>query len=120
LLIERVVAPGAEILLKSIEPYDPALSPSTLSMEQWVKLADAFHKWPFKPDVLADETFIPNDSMEDYQNARIMPAGIPEEVFSSFGEDVEDLEDDEYLEDDENLEDEIFEEDEDEQDQGRA
>jgi hypothetical protein len=107
-----VVAPGAEILLESIEPYDPALSPSTLSMEQWVKLADAFHKWPFKPDVLEDESFIPDDSANDYQSARIMPAGIPEDVFKSLGGDVEDL--------DEDLEDEIFEEDEDEQGQGRA
>ena len=110
-----MVAPGAEILLKSIEPYDPALSPSTLSMEQWVKLADAFHKWPFKPDVMEDESFIPDDLAHDYQSARIMPAGIPEDVFKSLGGDIEDAE---GL--DEDLEDEIFEEDEDEEGQGRA
>lgn len=24
--------------------------------EQWLKLSKAFHEWPFKPDVLEDET----------------------------------------------------------------
>jgi hypothetical protein len=92
MLIERVVAPGAEILLKSIEPYDPALTPSTLSTEQWVKLADAFHKWPFKPDVLEDETYITDDLLEDFQNTRFFPVGIPEGVFSSVDTDADDLE----------------------------
>jgi len=98
LLIERVVGPGAEILLKSIEPYDPTLTPSTLSTEQWVKLADAFHKWPFKPDVLEDETYVTDDPVEDFQNARLFPAGIPDGVFSSTDAETDDLEEDIYEE----------------------
>jgi hypothetical protein len=106
MLIERVVAPGAQILLKSIEPYDPELTPSTLSTEQWVKLADAFHEWPFKPDVLEDETFIKDDLVEDFQNTRLFPVGIPEGVFSS----VDEGEEEEEEEEDDDLEEEIFEE----------
>jgi hypothetical protein len=108
MLIERVVGPGAEILLKSIEPYDPELTPSTLSTEQWVKLADAFHNWHFKPDVLEDETFIKDDLVEDYQNARLFPVSIPEGVFSSVDENEDEDEDDD--DDDDDLEEEIFEE----------
>jgi len=33
-------------------------------VEQWVQLADAFHNWPFKPDVREDETYVQLDSME--------------------------------------------------------
>jgi hypothetical protein len=56
------VGPGAEILLKSIEPFDPSLQPKELTTEQWIKLANAFHQWHFKPDVLADEGLAEDDS----------------------------------------------------------
>jgi len=54
-LTTRVVAPGADILLKAIEPYDPDLTPQSMTVEHWIKLANAFHQWPFKPDVLEDD-----------------------------------------------------------------
>jgi hypothetical protein len=72
-LTTRVVAPGADILLKSIEPYDPDLSPIQLSQEQWIKLGNAFHKWPFKPDVLEDETYIEDDAVEDMKQSAVFP-----------------------------------------------
>ena len=102
-LIERIVAPGADILLKSIEPCDPGLTPSTLATEQWVKLVDAFHRWPFKPDVMEDETYITDDPMEDYQTTMIMPGGIADDVFSSLDAEAEEFEaeglNDHHLED---------------------
>jgi hypothetical protein len=69
----RVVAPGAQILLKSIEPYDPSLTAVTMTTEQWIKLADAFHQWPFKPDVHEDETYLQNNMVEDMLNTSTMP-----------------------------------------------
>ena len=73
LLIVRIVAPGAEILLKAIEPYDPQLTPNMLTTEQWRRLGDAFHDWVFKPDVLEDETFFDDDIVEDAMNASVLP-----------------------------------------------
>jgi len=67
------VAPGADILLKAIEPYDPGLTPTDLTAEHWRKLADAFHNWVFKPDVLEDESFIEDDTVEDAMNTSVIP-----------------------------------------------
>lgn len=74
LLITRIVAPGAEILLKAIEPYDPRLTPNKLTIEQWRKLGDAFHDWVFKPDVLEDEAFIDDDLVEDAMYTSVIPS----------------------------------------------
>ena len=67
----RVVAPGADILLNSLEPADSNLTANTMTPEHWEKLANAFHDWPFKPDVLEDETYIHDDLIEDLQNTSI-------------------------------------------------
>ena len=67
----RIVAPGAEILIDAIEPLPPGFTVSNLSTEQWIQLADAFHDWVFKPDVLLDETFVRDDLVEDQQQASI-------------------------------------------------
>ena len=55
--------------------------------------------------MLEDETFLKDDLVEDFQNTRLFPAGIPEGVFSSVDEDEEEEDDD-----DDDLEEEIFEE----------
>ena len=95
----RVVAPGAEVLLKAIEPYDPELNPNSMGTEQWVKLADAFHEWHFKPDVLEDETFVQHNILEDYQNTAIVPnrelsqaAQLLLDAEEEIDEDAEDIE----------------------------
>jgi hypothetical protein len=36
-----------------------------MSTEQWIKLGEAFRKWPFKPDVLEDETYVEVLSLDD-------------------------------------------------------
>ena len=108
-----MVGPGAEILLKSIGPYNPALSASTLLPEQWVKLANAFHNWPFKPDVLEDESYLPDDFKDDLY-ARMVPDDIPPEVFAALGEEAEDPDDAALVESEnygEETEDEVVEED---------
>jgi hypothetical protein len=51
----RVAAPGGDVVIESLG-FPKELTPDTLTVEQWVKLAEAFHKWPFKPDVFDDET----------------------------------------------------------------
>ena len=80
----RVLAPGADILLEAIEPYDPNLTASLMTAEQWKKLGDAFHKWVFKPDVLEDETFIDDDIVEDAMNTAVHPSReFSEDVISS-------------------------------------
>ena len=80
----RVLAPGADILLEAIEPYDPNLTANSMTAEQWRKLGDAFHKWVFKPDVLEDETFIDDDIVEDAMNAAVHPSReFSEDVISS-------------------------------------
>jgi hypothetical protein len=71
------VAPGAEILVDAIEPPSPGLTVSNMTTEQWIQLADAFHDWVFKPDVLQDESYIRDDVVEDQQQASIhLPAEI--------------------------------------------
>jgi hypothetical protein len=72
-LMSRVVGPGADILLKAIEPFDPNLTPNTMTIEQWRKLGDAFHDWVFKPDVLEDEAFIDDDIVEESMNTSVLP-----------------------------------------------
>jgi hypothetical protein len=42
-----------------------------MTTEQWVALADAFHKWPFKPDVLEDETYVEEELMEDFRSTGV-------------------------------------------------
>jgi len=44
-----------------------------LTADQWEKLANAFHDWPFKPDVLEDETYVEENLVEDFQNTSIQP-----------------------------------------------
>jgi hypothetical protein len=75
----RIVSPGAEILIDAIEPIAPDLTVNNLSTKQWIQLADAFHDWVFKPDVLQDESFIRDDLVEDQQQASIhLPIEISE------------------------------------------
>jgi|SRR5579859_900680 len=69
----RIVGPGADILLKAIEPFDPQLTPNHMTIEQWRKLGDAFHDWVFKPDVLEDEAFVEEDIVEDAMNTSVLP-----------------------------------------------
>ena len=72
--MSRVVAPGADILLKALEPYDPSLTPNTMTAEQWIKLADAFHHWVFKPDVLEDETYVVEEgTIDEVRSTDIIP-----------------------------------------------
>jgi len=39
-----------------------------MTTEQWITLAKAFHKWPFKPDVLEDETYIEEELIGDFRS----------------------------------------------------
>jgi hypothetical protein len=73
----RIVAPGAEILVDAIEPSSPGLTVANMTTEQWIQLADAFHDWVFKPDVLQDESYIRDDVVEDQQQASIH---LPSEI----------------------------------------
>lgn len=49
------------------------MTPNALSTEQWIKLADAFHKWHFKPDVLEDEAYASEKPLEDFRDSSILP-----------------------------------------------
>jgi hypothetical protein len=92
-LMTSIVAPGAEILLKSIGPYAPNTTPNALTTEQWIKLADSFHRWHFKPDVLEDEAYASQKHLEDLRDSAILPT-----LNSQFSNDFElddELEDDE-------------------------
>ena len=53
----RVISPGADILLSGLDPDCWDKPVSCLTKEEWVQLADAFHDWPFKPDVMEDEGY---------------------------------------------------------------
>lgn len=78
------MAPGAEILAKAIEPCEPRLSVSEMTIEHWIKLADAFHDWVFKPDVLQDESYVREDIVEDQQQASIhAPSEISDKTEAS-------------------------------------
>jgi hypothetical protein len=90
------VAPAAEILLKSIEPYDPHLLPISMSEDQWFKLADAFHRWPFKPDVREDETYLNYEAAEDYRSTAVFPSQSLDGIFDDDEEHRLDEMDDEY------------------------
>ena len=35
-----------------------------MNAKHWMQLSDAFHEWPFKPDVREDETYVQLDSKE--------------------------------------------------------
>jgi len=96
----RVVGPGANILLKSLEPFDQTANAAVdLTTEQWVKVADAFHDWPFKPDVLEDETFVQDD---DFSNARDTTI-IPTREISEEARELLDAEEAMYAEEEEDL-----------------
>ena len=58
---------------------------------QWVTLAAAFHKWPFKPDVLEDETYVEEELMEDFRSTGVRTKPI----------DLKDIEGDGYINEDE-------------------
>ena len=85
-LILRIVGPGAEILLKSIEPFDPETTPSMLTPAQWAKLADAFHSWHFKPDVLEDESFVNVDVVDDFKATARWVEDLSDESILSLAE----------------------------------
>jgi hypothetical protein len=74
------------------------VTPHTLSTDQWIKLAEAFNRWHFKPDVFEDETFLADHIVEEYMNTSIIPSQISKEAHSlldaeeSFDE-MEELED---------------------------
>ena len=81
----RVVAPGADILADSLGPISADLTPLSLSTEQWVKLANAFHNWHFKPDVHEDEMYFDEDRYEEDLDVSLAP--LPkssEEIFEEF------------------------------------
>lgn len=59
-----------------------------MSTEQWIKLGEAFHKWPFKPDVLEDETYLQDEVMEDFRSTGVR---TPEVQMKELG--IEDIED---------------------------
>jgi hypothetical protein len=99
----RIVAPGAEILVDAIKPLPPGLIVHNMSTEQWIQLADAFHDWVFKPDVLQDESFIRDDLVEDQQQASVhFPTEISKSSVKSLlmGLDQEGGLDDEVVEQD--------------------
>ena len=75
--------------------------------EQWLRLGEAFHKWPFKPDVLEDETRYSDegrvslDDTDGYEYAELeTTTGIDEilddedEGEAGEYEDIEEIEDD--------------------------
>jgi hypothetical protein len=75
LLTPRVVGPGADILLNALEPYDPNLTPAMLTTDQWSQLANAFHTWVFKPDVLEDETYVVEQgTVDEFRSTNIIPS----------------------------------------------
>lgn len=81
----RVVAPGADILADSLGPISADLTPLSLSTEQWVKLANAFHNWHFKPDVHEDEMYFDENKYEEDFDASLTP--LPKsssELFEGF------------------------------------
>jgi hypothetical protein len=79
------VAPGAEILVEALEPYEPGLTVDHMTTENWIKLADAFHDWVFKPDVLQDESYVRDDVVEDQRQTSIhLPIEISEQSQASF------------------------------------
>lgn len=88
------MAPGADILLNAIEPYAHDLNPNTMTTEQWIQLVNAFHNWPFKPDVLEDETYIEDNVVEDMKNTTVMPT---RELTTSARLLLEEEEDEDYL-----------------------
>jgi hypothetical protein len=85
LLTFRIVAPGAEVLTEALEPYEPGLTVGNMTSEHWIKLADAFHDWVFKPDVLQDESYIQDDVVEDQRKTSVhLPSEISEKSEASF------------------------------------
>jgi hypothetical protein len=91
----RVAAPGGDAVLESLD-FPTELTPDTLTVEQWVKLAEAFHKWPFKPDVFDDESRYTVSASQLAFDEHIGGDGT-----ASPGEEIEDLEEDDLEEDEE-------------------
>lgn len=71
--------------------------PISMSKEQWFNLAGAFHRWPFKPDVREDETYIDNGTMEDYRSTATFPGQSLQGIFNE--EEMDEM-DDEYQDED--------------------
>ena len=71
-----------------------------MSDEQWFKLANAFHRWPFKPDVREDETYLDYEVVEDYRSTVVFPSQSLKGIFD--GEEVDQMDemDDEYPDED--------------------
>ena len=63
-----------------------------MSKEQWFKLAGAFHRWPFKPDVREDETYLDYETVEDYRSTVMFPCQSSKEVFIE--EEIDEIDDD--------------------------
>ena len=80
------MAPGAEILLDAIGPFDFNLIPKCMTRDQWIKLANAFHEWHFKPDVLEDETYLEDNMLTDYMATIRLPGQLSKESELSLGE----------------------------------
>jgi hypothetical protein len=95
----RIAAPGGDVVLESLD-FPKELTPETLTVEQWVKLAEAFHKWPFKPDVFDDESrYMASGSRlsVDEHRGGDGTGGAAEEILEDLEEDdIEDEEDEEF------------------------
>ena len=73
------------MLIAALEPCEPALTVDNMTTEHWIKLADAFHDWVFKPDVLQDESYVRDDVVEDQRQTSIhLPIEISEQSEASF------------------------------------
>ena len=63
-----------------------------MSEEQWFKLANAFHRWPFKPDVREDETYLDYEALEDFRSTAIFPSQSLKGIFDEEEEhEIDDL-----------------------------
>ena len=60
-----------------------------MSEEQWFKLANAFHRWPFKPDVREDETYLDYEALEDFRSTAIFPSQSLKGIFDDDEEEHE-------------------------------
>ena len=63
-----------------------------MSEDQWLKLANAFHRWPFKPDVREDETYLDYEALEDFRSTATFPSRSLEGIFDEEEEhEIDDL-----------------------------